>query len=156
MFIQICKMDSNSTLAVWQLIATIALGLLTIWTYFRISTINSRTTSFSRLDDELNNIVNTWVKYPYLEDDDFITSYHSNQAEKSESLRYDAYCTLNFNFIESLYKHFKANKRKMAAYNEYKEIIVQHQLWWKQNQADELTAYTGDFRAFVEEVIESN
>jgi hypothetical protein len=122
-------MDSNSTLAIWQLIATICLGLLTIWTYFRISTLSSKHNSFSRLDDELNNIVNTWVKYPYLEDDDFIDSYHLGKADKQESLRYDAYCTLNFNFIESLYKHFKANNSKMADYNEYREIIIQHKQW---------------------------
>ncbi|HET6256237.1 MAG TPA: hypothetical protein VFE32_19320 [Puia sp.] len=150
-------MDSNnSTLAVWQLISTIGLGLLTILTYFRIARLSTKTNAFGRLDDELNNIVKTWVKYPILEDDEFIESCLTDKAEKTDKLRYDAYCTLNFNYIESLYKYFKGSVKRMARYSEYEEMILTHKEWWKKNQSNSLTAYKGKFTAFVEKVIQAS
>jgi hypothetical protein len=147
-------MDAN-TLAWWQIIITAAVGVITIFTYFRIARLSTKSNSFNRLDDELNNIVNTWVKYPYLEDLDFIEKFHKKEADKTEGLRYDAHCTLVFNYVESLYKHFKGKAKKMALYNEYKEMIIVHKDWWAENQADELTAYTGNFKSFVQLLIDN-
>ena len=144
------------SLAAWQLISTAVLGLLTIGTYFLISRLSRRSNTFFRLDDELNNIVNTWVKYPLLEDNNFINAYHVQKLDKEDALRYDAYCTLNFNFIESLYKHFDGNKRKMRGYCEYEEIIKSHKEWWSKNQNDALTQYRGEFGHFVDTVIKDN
>jgi hypothetical protein len=146
------KMDPNK-LPEYQFWATVILGGLTIYTYFRISGLSQKGNSFNRLDDELNNIVNTWVKYPYLEDEDFIIKYHKKEADRMEGLRYDAYCTLVFNFVESLHKHFKGNKTRMGKYNEYPEMILVHKSWWAANQLDPLTAYTGKFKDFVQFVI---
>lgn len=149
-------MQPSNTLAIWQIVISGLVGILTIISYFLIANLSGKNTKFNRLDDELNNIVNTWVKYPQLEDDDFISRYYSKNLVSVEASRYDAYCTLNFNFLESLYKHFSGNKTKIRDYCEYEEIIITHYKWWNKNQSSSVTKYTGKFGKFIDEVVPRN
>lgn len=143
----------NIGLPEWQLIATILLGLLTIAGYFILNHLSLRRISFLRLDEEIDNLVNTWIKYPLLEDDDYIKDYHEKQLTPELRSRFDAYCTLSFNVVDSLYNFYSGNRSKMKAYCEYEEMIITHKEWWKKNQQNPRTSYKGKFVSLVEEVI---
>ena len=83
------------------------------------------------LDDQLDGILKIAIQYPYLESDHFTSSWSSKFDRNDERyLRYDVYCTLIFNFLERLSKHFKYDKYKVENYVAIKDWVRLHGKYW--------------------------
>ncbi len=96
------------------------------------------------------------IKYPYLEDDAFCNKWKTKKKYSAEELRYENYCCIVFNIIETLYLHYGGNKNKIEGFLAVKELIRRHHKWWKapSGKLDNIDGYDKGFRQFVNSYLE--
>ena len=155
-------------IALIQLVVTAAVGVATIIVYFRITElansnnddlneINNRNNLFNKLNSDLDRIGEYIIQYPYFDDVDYKNRYRSdlksNKAdEREKALRYNAFAIMNYNFIEDLYVYYKGNEDEMAEYCDFKEIILDHRIYWENLDAGGKKGYH-KIKSFIERVI---
>ena len=147
-----CTSTSN-LLSLIQILVTCGFAGATVWTYFRITTISNENASRLQLDNDLNTLVKTWLKYPFLEELLFVNGYNS-EHRSIQTQRYEAYCMLSFNFIEDLQRHFRNDIDLMRNYCDFEQIIRMHWRWWNVNQVSNFRKYTNqEFITLIESLI---
>ncbi len=123
-------------------IASLVISLFIYWG-------GQRDNEKSRLNENLNNILNTGIEHPYLEDKNFIDSL-SSYTENEKAIRYDLYCIMWFNFIEQVYRHHYYQKSLIQDFINVEEIVKTHRTWWIKNDGDNKSGYKSmGFEAFI-------
>ena len=99
-----------------QILFIIGIGLITVIACILNYSVNIILNKISKiyLYKELNEIAELVIKYPFLENPEFIESWElSNTYNSDNNIRYYVFCTIVFNFLERLYKTCKGDKKKM-------------------------------------------
>lgn len=125
----------------------IAGAIASLITYFSFKNSEKRMKR-SELIQMLDTLLQTSMKWPYLEDTQFIKHW-SPQKHDEKSCRYDNYCCMVFNFLERLWKLFKGNEEDMIDIVGYEEYILQHSNWWIVNSEYNEKYYDKKFCIFV-------
>jgi hypothetical protein len=108
------------------------------------------------LDDQLDAILKIAVQYPYLENKTFTKSWSSKIDQNDEKyLRYDVYCTLIFNYLERLAKHYNFNLEKINSHISIKEWVRIHRNYWNDpiDPYENIETYDKNFRNIIEEFL---
>ena len=136
-------------------VATIIATTITTITTLLNSYLTSRKNERKGLSDLLLQINSLTIEYPYFEDDAYIVTLQNKRKFTEKELRYNAFCTIVFNYLEGLFKHHCFNSKKVAKSAHYKEIIKTHQIWWSHPYAhkDNLTGYDKRFIQIVNDTI---
>jgi len=116
----------------------------------------AKSNNTKRLEDSFDSILKIAVQYPFLENNNFTSLWDSKVDQtKEENLRYDVYCTLVFNFLERLCKHYSFNETKINDFVNMKDWIRTHENYWKYPlvKHENLDSYNQEFRALVEKYI---
>jgi hypothetical protein len=130
-------LTTDNYIGISQAIATLLVGVATIFTYFRIARITERSLLFNKLNSDLDRIVEYTIQYPYFEDEEYahkqyrIDIISSVEEKKNNALRYELFAIMNFNFVEDLYKYYNGNEKKMARVANFSELIESHAEYWK-------------------------
>ena len=84
------------------------------------------------LNDNYMQIKSFAIQYPYLEDQEFIMRYNSNDINKEEQfIRYQVYCSFVFNTMQKICMYFSYDQEKIKKFVHIKEIVQQHCKWWE-------------------------
>lgn len=84
------------------------------------------------LDDQLDGLLKICIQYPYLENDAYTSQWSSNYDPQDERhARYEHYCTLLFNYLSRVCKHFKYEKSKVENYVAIRSWVRCHKRYWK-------------------------
>ncbi|XDD44686.1 hypothetical protein AB3N58_17730 (plasmid) [Leptospira sp. WS60.C2] len=108
------------------------------------------------LDDQLDAILKIAVQYPYLENRSFTKTWSSKIDQNDEKyLRYDAYCTLLFNYLERLCKYYDFNLEKVNSHISIKEWVRLHKEYWNDPLEifENIDTYDKKFRSLIEEFL---
>lgn len=104
------------------------------------------------IDDQLDEIIKISIQYPYLESISFTSTWIPNKnANKEEYLRYDAYCTLLFNFLSRVSTFYQYDKKKIENYIAIKEWIRIHKDYWQNPETsyENIDSYDSQFRELI-------
>jgi hypothetical protein len=117
------KMEMTAA-AIATLVSALTSAFVTLW----LTRINKK----KNLDDQLDGVLKIAVQYPYLESENFTNSWKSDFDHSDDKyLRYDMYCTLLFNYLSRMAKHYKYNKKNMEKDLAIKDWIRLHQKYWQ-------------------------
>jgi hypothetical protein len=109
-----------------------------------------------KLFDDLDQILEIGIEYPYLESKEFTSKWNNYRGTDDEKyLRYDMYCNRIFNYLSRVYSHFNKDKKKIEEFLEVKSWVRTHKYNWL-NPSDEnenIDAYDQDFRTFINSYI---
>lgn len=104
------------------------------------------------IKQQLDYILNIAIKYPYLEDSEFIKTWDSNKNSNEEKyIRYDLYCTLLFNYLERMWNLFDKNKKEIEDFIDVKSWVVTHKRYWinPSSPHENQEGYSNEFRNFI-------
>ncbi|MCX6258981.1 MAG: hypothetical protein NTW49_13945 [Bacteroidia bacterium] len=107
---------------------------------------------FEKLNDELNNILEIGIQYPYLESKPFTTKWNDFKDSNDERyLRYDMYCNLIFNYLHHVCVFFNYDKKSIEEFVDVKTWIRIHKLNWLHpiDENENIDGYDEHFRQFV-------
>ncbi len=130
--------------------------LISAATSATITLLISRTNKIKHLDDQLDDILKIAVQYPYLESKSFTSTWNDKKdTEAEEYLRYDLYCTLLFNYLSRLSKHFKYDKDKIDGYVAAKDWVRLHKDYWNNPYEDfeNIDSYDKKFKELIAEYL---
>ena len=97
-----------------------------------VTLIIARSNAQKTLDDQLDSLLKIAVQYPYLESDAFASAWTSKYDPHDEKyLRYEHYCTLLFNYLSRVSKHYKYKVKKIEDYIAIKTWIRCHSAYWR-------------------------
>lgn len=109
-------------------IATIVAAITSITVTLLLARLNAK----KSLDDQLDGILKIAVQYPYLESKDFTNAWTSTYDRNDEkALRYGVYCTLVFNFMSRLAKHYNFKETKIEDHVAIKPWARIHAKYWR-------------------------
>lgn len=109
-------------------IATLISAITSATVTLLLAKLNSR----KSLDDQLDGILKIAIQHPHLESKDFTNGWTSNyDRNDEESLRYEVYCTLVFNYMSRLAKHYKYNEEKIKEHVALKPWTRIHAKYWR-------------------------
>lgn len=109
-------------------IATIVAAITSITVTLLLARLNAK----KSLDDQLDGILKIAVQYPYLESKDFTNAWTSTYDRNDEkALRYEVYCTLVFNFMSRLAKHYNFKETKIEDHVAIKPWARIHAKYWR-------------------------
>ena len=92
----------------------------------------NRANAIKNLHDRLDSILKIAIQYPYLENSRFTSSWNDNKNSDDERfLRYENYCILVFNYLESFSKYYKYDKVKIENQLNIKEWVRIHRDYWE-------------------------
>lgn len=140
--------NSISTTAIITVIST-AFAIMINYFIFKK---NYNAAEIKRLDDNLNQMINYTIQYPYLEEKTFIESWVKNKSNPNEQyMRYESYCIFVFNFLDRLCRYYNFNKISIEKFIHIKEVVRIHAEWWKNptGEYDNIEGYSDDFRKFI-------
>lgn len=123
----------------------------TIGTYL-ITKYSEYKSKHRQLDERLEELNKISLTYPNLENKEFIKRFEvSKNKNTDEFIRYDSYCSLWFNYLESLAIFYNFDREKIHNFIYIKDIVQTHKYWWKLDE--NIDAYDKRFRKFMEEYI---
>ena len=106
----------------------------------------------SRLNENLNKLLDVNLQYPFVEDDSFISWWANHKTSNTDSsLRYQAYCEYVFNFLQNTCEYFNYDKRKISDFVDISDLINQHKDWWNMPEQKDSESYPIRFRDFIRE-----
>ena len=124
---------------------------------YKIFDRNYDAAQLGRLNDNLNQILNVDLQYPYVEDTTFIKRWNEKGTSKSDStLRYETYCYYVFDFIQNTAEYYNYNKRKIEKFVDVKDFIFTHEKWWKSPSSGDEEAFPKEFRKFVDNYLKES
>jgi hypothetical protein len=137
----------------WSTVITALVGVATIFTYFRIGSNSRKYAEGSKLNDELTNLINLLMQYPFLEDPFFIKEYNDgNHRDDEKGMRYSAYCMLYVNYLGKVFDFCKGSKKKMLKVVNFRDWIYIHRQWWNNAQFASPETFDVKFRKILNEV----
>lgn len=96
------------------------------------------------------------MEYPYLEDSKFIKRWaKSRESSKEKFIRYDLYCCIVFNFLESVSRFYRYDIAKIVNFVDIKEMLEAHREWWKSppgNADANQIGYSKEFRRMLKQM----
>jgi len=114
---------SITSAAIATLISAITSAIITI--------LISRSNKSQSLDNQLDAILKIAIQYPYLESEDFTTSWKSDFDRNNEKyLRYDVYGTLVFNYLSRVAHYCKYEETKIEEFIAIKDWVRLHGKYW--------------------------
>lgn len=129
-------MDSQAiTIAVATVISPIIPTIISI-ILFRI---NRKIEFRNLIEERLFKIQQIAFEYPFVEDDNFIKGEKMNDKKLSDYLRYEQYCEMIFNLLESAVRFYKTEE-KLLKFIDFKSWVRTHRNWWN-NPLDEGSNY---------------
>jgi len=157
-------MDTNQSTALFVALSTLIAAIISgIISFFVSKWQISRqkiASEEARLNSELSNILKIQIKYPFLENRQFINDWSSrkiieNDEEALNYQRYDSYCCMLFNFISQIYKLYKGDISKIENFFAVEEEVNIHKEWWQNPlyPRDNIDGYKGNFREYIKSVI---
>lgn len=105
---------------------------------------------------QLDSILNIAIKYPYLEDTNFISTWDENKNSTDEKyIRYDLYCTLIFNYLERMWNLFEGNEKDINDFIDVKTLVTPHKRYWinPPTPYENQDGYLKEFRNFIYQYI---
>ncbi len=108
------------------------------------------------LENQILQINQIAIEYPYLEDNDFCSKWIDNNNPKEERyMRYDNYCCIVFNLLENLWKYFKGSKSKIESFLSVQEMAIRHKNWWKNPSGiiENIVGYDLKFQKYINSFI---
>lgn len=135
---------------------TIISAIVAVLVSFIVTKITIKSSDETKLKDEIFQVNQLAIEYPYFEDDDFCDKYPIYKDEKT--LRYDSYCCIVFNLLEKIWKHFGGKKDKIEEFFGIKEMVIRHSKWWlsEVNRKENLSGYSKKFIDFIDEYIKKS
>lgn len=113
---------------------SLVISILSVGLSFYIFVKNFNSTEEHNLNDNLNQMLNISIRYPYLEDSTFIARWPQYKDSSDERyLRYNSYCIYVFNFLQSVCAYYNYNQEEVETFVAMDEIVNTHATWW-QNQ----------------------
>lgn len=100
---------------------------------------------------DFNTLCQLVVMYPHVESEQYIKSWKPEYTD-TQALRYDAYCTMVFNFINKLWE---ASDKDMDEANRLvyiTEYVDAHYYWWFNNADINKLAYDKAFILAIEDL----
>ena len=105
-----------------------------------------------KLIDELNNILEIGIEYPYLESRLFTSKWIELKDSNDERyLRYDMYCNLLFNYIHHICVYYNYNKNNIEDFVDLKNWLRTHKQNWLNpvEENENIDGYDEQFRQFI-------
>ena len=133
--------------------ATIVASSISSLVAYLVACRSKKYSEISRIDEQILKFNTIAVEYPYLEDDDFCKGWIERSKQDERYMRYDNYCCIVFNLIETLWEHFNGDKKKIDNYLGVKELALRHRQWWESEVQNE-EGYSKKFRTFIDNYIE--
>jgi hypothetical protein len=95
------------------------------------------------------------VNEPFLESDILLKRYMSDDAKENELKKdkYNAYCIMKYNYLETLCRHYSFNKRSIKKELNIKEYLKDNEEWWNNNRKINYQGYDKRFLRLTEEVL---
>ena len=104
------------------------------------------------IENMISKIIDISITYPYLEDDAFCAAWPLADKTDREAMRYENYCCLVFNLLETLWQHCDGDSRKIDDMFFAREMIMRHKTWWK-SDSNNLGGYNIEFHRYIDSVI---
>lgn len=117
-----------------------------------VATLTLRAHRRQHIENMISKLVDVAITYPYLEDDKFCASWNEVDKNDEKTMRYDNYCCLVFNLLETLWKQCNGNAKRIEAIFFAREMIVRHQRWWK-SERNNLGGYEIKFHRYIDTAI---
>ena len=138
------------------IIATITSTIISTLTSIGVALYLANRNDLRRFDEKLEELLKTAIQYPYLENAEFASDWTSKYDRTDErKLRYEVYCTLVFNYLSDLCKHFKYNQEKVENYIAFKSWVRPHKKYWRDPSVphENVDTYSRQFVSLVENAI---
>jgi hypothetical protein len=135
--------------------AAIATGISAV-TASIVSLLIYRKTTKRALDERLEKIIQIAIQYPYLEDINFTQTWNPSKVSDDKYLRYELYCNLVFNYLESISIHYYFRKKKISSFLNAKDWARLHSNCWKNPSSpyENVDSYNKKFRHIFNEWIQ--
>jgi len=117
-----------------------------------VVTLTLRANRRQHIENMIAKLVDVSIAYPHLEDDKFCASWNDADKTDKEVMRYDNYCCLVFNLLETLWKHCGGNPKRIEAIFFAREMVLRHKQWWK-SQPNNLGGYEIPFHRYIDKII---
>lgn len=98
------------------------------------------------------------IEYPLLEDDAFCCAWPEKGPYSTDQMRYDNYCCLVFNALETAFDHFEGDAAALRRFVGVRELVWRHRRWWRAEsvRALNLAGYSdAKFTRFVDDELAS-
>lgn len=106
--------------------------LLSALTSAVITLLINRNKYRGNLNEQLDMILRIGIQYPYLENKECTCKWEENKELQNEKFqRYELYCTLLFNYLERVCKHFNYNEKKIERFLGVKQWVRIHKDYWE-------------------------
>ena len=96
------------------------------------------------------------IEYPYLENEDFIIEWsneHNKEKDNEKYMRYEAYYTLVFNFLEKVCSYYNYNQKKIYKYINLKEWVRLHKLAWEGDLYNNIDSYSEKLKKIINNIL---
>lgn len=98
-------------------------------------------------DTMLNELVKISLQYPDFRDDEYCRKAPTHE-DRNKRLAYDAYATLVWNYLETLYDTYGKNLRTTSFYGALRTLGHRHQVWLL--DGNRFKDYRSDLLTFLE------
>ena len=119
---------------------------------FVVTRLTIRANRRQHIENLLIKVVDVSISYPRLEDDAFCAEWVKADKTDLEVMRYDNYCCLVFNLLETVWRYCGGNEEKIEDIVFAREMIFRHRWWWK-SQPNNLGGYKLQFHEYVDNVL---
>lgn len=108
----------------------ISVGVSTI-TLIYIMIKTSRDNQKTSLDNQLNEIINISIQYPYLDSRNFANNWVYDESQTDETLlRYESYCVLVFNYMSKVADFYCYKIEKIEKFVAFTDWARMHSKYW--------------------------
>lgn len=136
------------------LISTAFSTLIASGVAWLVAHLSDRAEQRRTLNEQILKIIDLGMEYPYLEDDSICDKWPNTGMSRDDQLRYENYCCLVFNVMESIWTYCKGNRAKFRMILHYEELIWRHRCWWE-SDAENKKGYPVGYRNLVDAVIKA-
>lgn len=134
------------------LVSALLSGAISAAVSFLVCTRTLRSQERARLHDLINKVNDIAIRYPYLEDDYFCTTWKDMNKKDESAMRYENYCCQVFNLLERLWDFHGGNEQEMHKMFWAPEMIRRHQAWWKRDHHN-ISGYGYEFRQYIHKYV---
>lgn len=119
-----CQLTWNE---IWPTLITALLGIIQfIW-----NVKHRKREELIDLHKRLESILNITITYPYLEHESITNTWKLNMHSNEEKYcRYYQFCTILFNYLESVYRHFDYDEEKVQNFLDVRSWVKIHRQIW--------------------------
>ena len=120
---------------------------------WKVGTAANRTNQKATLDNLFVKIIELAIQYPYLENDAYCGMWPDVDGSIDNRMRYDNYCCLVFNALESTWRHHNGDRAKIRDDFNIDEMVWRHRHWWQAENENRI-GYPLGFRSAVDAIID--